>query len=144
MYCPQGMLLHFGWPLVQCSGIPCGCQGRVWAAGQGSRMPGHAVGARQVQLNKRGQRSLHRWPAYPCRSIFPGHLPPADQRESRVGGFGLLLDSQFCRTVFCPLHVHKPAFLRNDLFELLVTVSVIGIIGSELCCSLEERLLHFL
>src|SRR5258708_840151 len=57
---------------------------------------------------------------------------------------GLFLDSQFCCAIFCPLHTHKAALLRNKLFELFVTIGVMGILCSELNRSLQERLLHFL
>src|SRR5260221_14345044 len=60
------------------------------------------------------------------------------------GSLGLFFDSQFCRAVFSPLHTHKAALLRDKLFELFVTIGVMGILCSELNRSLQERLLHFL
>src|SRR6266851_5523754 len=66
------------------------------------------------------------------------------KRNHAKGSLGLFLDSQFCCAVFSPLHTHKAAFLRDKLFELFVTIGVMGIRCSELNRSLQERLLHFL
>src|SRR6266487_4495438 len=56
--------------------------------------------------------------------------------------FRLLFNSQFCCAVFGPFHPYKAPFFRDNFFELLIAVSIMGILISEFFCSLEKRLLH--
>src|SRR2546421_3042544 len=74
-----------------------------------------------------------------CSLNAPLWLIKGDNPES---SFRLCLDSQLCCAVFGPFNPYKAALFCDNLFELFVTVGMMGVLILKCFCSLKKRLLN--